>query len=134
MTEKGKTKDKRLAEKELLEAEIERSLAVARMKQAHKQIEDAEKMRKHSNISSLLKRLSYLREMVRVLSNTLIDAKSLSEVRIGTTWAEHVLSYIRIYESIRYDLQKSLEMKEEDLEKLFPRIEVKFGQRYCARA
>jgi hypothetical protein len=53
----SKSKDKRLEEIEKLEAELERSVAVAKVKSAHKQIEDTEKSRKHSVVLSICKRL-----------------------------------------------------------------------------
>ena len=51
------SKDKHLKEREKLEAEISRSLSVAKMKAAHKQIEEIEKSRKRSVILSTIQRL-----------------------------------------------------------------------------
>ena len=55
MSEKT-TKD-RLKETEKLEAEIKRSLSVVGVKEAHKKIEDIEKLRKKSAILSIIERI-----------------------------------------------------------------------------
>jgi len=129
-SEDSKSKDKRLEEKEKLESEIERSLAVARMKQAHKTIEDVEKTRRRSAMISLCKRIDYLIAMIRSFNLRMLGQSYLNEITIGTPTAEEAQHYISTYESIRYDLKKSLDIKDEDMEKLFPKIEVRFGDRF----
>jgi len=51
--------DKHLKEREKLEAEISRSLSVAKIKEAYKQIEDIEKLRKQASIKSISERISF---------------------------------------------------------------------------
>jgi hypothetical protein len=57
LTEPNKGIDKRLKQKEVLEAEIERSMSVVREKQAHMQIEEVEKIRKKPAILSIIDRI-----------------------------------------------------------------------------
>lgn len=121
----SKSKDKRLEEKEKLEAELERSMAVARMKQAHKIIEDTEKSRKRSAMLSICKRIGNLASNANVFSGILLKAEGENPVTQGTVFGGAVESVVKIYESIRYDMQKTLDINDQDFEKLFPRMEVK---------
>lgn len=132
--EDSKSKEKRLEQKEKLNAETERSLAVARMKQAHKQIEDTERTRKRSAVISLCRRLERFKSSLFNFTKSLIKSDTFPKIEVGTPFGEQVGSHVKMYESIRFDLQKILEIKNEDLEKLFPRIGVKFGKRLLVTA
>lgn len=123
----SRSKEKRIEEKEKLEAEAERSLAVARVKQAHKQIEDAEKLRKRSALLSICSRIEYQRVIFINYANALVEIPEEYELSLNKANENAVRNMVRVYESIRYDLQKTIEVNETDFEKLFPRIEDDFG-------
>jgi hypothetical protein len=127
---KKKNEDKRLEEKEKLEAEIARSLAVVKVKETHKQIEDIEKLRKQAAIKSIVERLSLNIETCNQLSiNFARLSKDYADVfasRISddTATRKYLQNIMQTYESIRFDLQKSLDIKPEDFDKLFPKAEM----------
>lgn len=124
-----KSKEKRLEEKEKWEVEAARSIAVARVKEAHKLIEDAEKNRKRSTIFSINDRLLTHTKLVIGLNSVLSKSKSkFADYEITPAQRVYIKDLVKIYESIRYDLQKAMEMKDEELEKLFPKLEVDFGE------
>ena len=54
--DRSKSEKNRLKEKEKLDAETQRSLAVVEIKKAHKLIEETEKMRKRSVLQSICMR------------------------------------------------------------------------------
>jgi len=125
-------KDKHLKEKEKLEGEISRSLSVAKMKAAHKQIEEIEKSRKRSVILSITERLdvniTLLRSVVEELDSKRneIPKNWLNKKLFINTPLE--LNYIvSTYEAIYLDFQKSTGTKPEDLNKLFPKIVMDFS-------
>lgn len=70
--EKTKSKEKRLQEKEKVDAETQRSLAVARMKEAHKAIEDIEKIRKRSAVRSVCQRMGVWIKDIRIYCDMLL--------------------------------------------------------------
>jgi len=116
-------------EKEKLEAEIARSLSVVKMKEAHKQIEDIEKLRKQASIRSISERVSLCHGTCTGFANAVIEAKKAdpslrSDVKIedDAHSRRFINSVMTLYESIRFDLQKTLDIKKEDFEKLFPEI------------
>jgi predicted RND superfamily exporter protein len=120
--DKSKPKEKRIEEKEKLQAEVERSLMAAQMKEAHKKIEDVEKLRKHCSILSICKRIDL------ALSDFYTHARIYNQnekVTLDEGLKAHVLNDEQIYKSIRTDFQKVLEIKDEDMQKLFPEIEIK---------
>jgi hypothetical protein len=121
--DKSKPKEKRIEEKEKLEAEVERSLAVARMKEAHMKIEDIEKVRKRSALLSVRKRIA------NTMTDFTNEAKILNETEstnlaIDPRTEAYLLDDERTYRSVRADFQKTLEIKDEDMKKLFPEIEI----------
>jgi hypothetical protein len=120
-----KSKEKRLEEKERVEADAERSYAVAKMKKAHKLIEDVEKLRKHSALQSICERVDNHIQNVMSLGGVMHKSEDETPPTQGTVFGEAIESIIRIYNSIRYDIQKTLEMKDEDLERLFPKLQIK---------
>ena len=126
------SKDKRLEEKEKLDAEVARSLSVVKVKEAHKQIEDIEKLRKQSSIKSIVERLSFNIEISRgiVEAITKIREKSKTYLKYKLTNDDSTKQYVdRItatFESIRFDLQRNIDVNEEDFERLFPKIKASF--------
>jgi hypothetical protein len=125
--DRSKSKEKLLEEKEKIDAETQRSLAAAEMKRAHKMIDDIEKTRKLPAIRSVRQRidahmvsLAGLADMFRKLpfGRNPIYSDEIKESTIRN-W--------QIYESIRYDFQKTLDIKEQDMEKLFPSIDLGFS-------
>ena len=125
-TKSSKNKNKRLAKTETLEAETERSIAVAKMKQAHKLIEDAEKLRKRSAILSICRRIDSAIQSAQALAVELIKSKITFELT-GTATGNLLRHVAETYESIRFDLMKTMSIKDEDFEKLFPKVEVNLG-------
>jgi hypothetical protein len=119
----SKDKDKRLEEKEKWDAETERSLSVARFKKAHMEIENTEKARKRPSILSICKRIDFtIKDMLQAAS-LFNKNPSMANQSLNQRVLIHVQNYKESYDSIRADLQKSLEIKDEDMKKLFPEIE-----------
>lgn len=127
------SKDKHLEEKEKLDTEISRSLSVVKMKEAHRQIEDIEKLRKQASIKSVYQRISFCLEMSKALTNAILDTKKrFPNLELDwTTDTESTKKYLdtimATYESICLDLQRTIDIKKEDFDRLFPRIEFNFS-------
>jgi ribosomal protein S20 len=85
--ENSKSKDKRLEEKEKLEAELQRSLAAAKVKATHKQIENTEKSRKRATVLSICKRIDNLSHMVSTVVKFLIKNCNITKTKLA------ILSY-----------------------------------------
>ena len=120
-------------EKEKLDAEIARILSVLKMKEAHKQIEDVEKLRKKSAILSINQRLDFClritKEMVDLLSGMKKDyPEVLFDSKISPEFVTESLlgTVLQTYESIRFDLQRNIYLKNEDFERLFPQSKINF--------
>ena len=122
--ENSKSKNKRLEEKEKLEAELERSLAVAKVKEAHKQIEETEKLRKRSVTYSIRRRIVALLININSMLQVLGDAK-FSKLSVPEGVVSHIERFEQIYASIIYDFQKSLDLGEEAMTKMFPIAKVR---------
>jgi hypothetical protein len=104
-------------------------MSVVKVKEAHKQIEDIEKLRKQTSIQSILQRISSCFGISRTIVTTLIEIGeekpnmlSHLEIKDSDVVKKYLDNIISIYESIRYDLQKTLDIKEEDFNKLFPNM------------
>lgn len=123
MPDKEKSEEKRIAEKEKIEAETQRSLAVAEMKQAHKRIEDVEKIRKRSAISSLCKRIDNFSQKCSGIGRMLIKPAFGNNPFYDEPLRKSLLFEYKIYESIYFDIQKTLEINEETMKNLFPKID-----------
>lgn len=126
------SEDKHLKEREKLEAEISRSLSVAKMKAAHKQIEEIEKSRKRSVILSTIERLDVnitllLSIMEELNSKRNEIPKDLRNKQISINTSPELNYIVSTYESIYFDFQKSTGIKPEDLNKLFPKIVMDFS-------
>jgi len=122
--ENSKSKDRRLEEKEKLEAELERSLAVAKVKAAHKQIEDTEKLRKTSIALSICKRIQSLVNLLHQVIQVTSDVK-YKDFRLTEALVSATQNYKRTYLSIRYDFQTNLNVGNEGMENMFPLIEIR---------
>lgn len=122
--DRSKSKENRLEEKNRLEAELERSLAVAKVKEAHRQIEQTEKLRKRPIAQSICKRIdsfmAALMPMMNVLSKPEYQELQTSEPAIST-----VDMFDQLYTSISYDFQKSLDVGNESMQRMFPTITVR---------
>ena len=59
--------------------------------------------------------------MVRNLAVNMmrLDSKSYQEINLGTPFSEQIQRYVKTYDSIRYDLKVTLDISDENLEKLF---------------
>jgi hypothetical protein len=122
--EKTKNKEKRLEEKEKIDAETQRSLAVAKMKSAHKAIEDVEKLRKRSALLSVRQRLETCARKLEGLSRLLKSPPFGEEPIHDKNLRKSILFEGKIYESILYDFQKTLDITDQEMEKLFPKIDM----------
>jgi hypothetical protein len=122
--ENSKSKDRRLEEKEKLEAELERSLAVAKVKAAHKQIEDTERLRKSLVALSICKRISSLGNLLANVIEVLNNVK-YKDFRLNETMVSATQNYKRTYLSIRYDFQTNLNIGKEGMESMFPLLEIR---------
>jgi hypothetical protein len=119
----SKDKDKRLEEKEKWDAETERSLSVARFKKAHMEIENTEKARKRPSILSVCRRIDFfIKDIIQTMN--LFNNPSILNQSLNQTVLIYVNDYKETYDSIRVDLQKSLEIRDEDMKELFPEIEI----------
>lgn len=127
-----KSTDKRLEQAEKLEAEIKRSLDVVEMKKAHCQIEEVDKNRKKPSILSIIERIDLNCDINRFIYKELdalqkhsshFDSKQLPENVLDETGLD---IEVKTFESIRFDLQRTLDVKNEDFDKLFPKLNLKF--------
>jgi len=122
--DRPKSKEERLKEKEKLDAETQRSIAVAEMKKAHKLIEDTEKMRKRPILQSVCLRID---DHIKTLagSGKVFGEPPFADNKILADNAKQIIkSNYEIYESIRFDFQKSMEIRDEEMDRLFPKIEM----------
>jgi hypothetical protein len=122
--------DKNHKEIEKLEREIERSLNVVKMKELHKQIEDIERLRKQISIRSINERILLCFDVSKGVMNALLELKEKDtyhvfsqKIPIGNSTLKAVTTIITTYESICFDLQRTLDIKKEDFDKLFPKID-----------
>lgn len=127
-----KSKDKRLEEKEKIEAEIERSMSVVREKQAHMQIEEVEKTRKKPAILSIIDRINANSVLSSSVFESLTELRGKSPELFGVRVLDGLTSMsglgfiVKSFESIRFDFQRNIEIKNEDFEKLFPKLTLSF--------
>ena len=127
------SKDKRFEEKEKLDAEIARSLSVIKMKEAHKKIEEVEKLRKRAAIQSINDRLSLniriSKQIVAVVQKVKKEYKGMFdlEMPVSSDIRKYLNHVMVTYESIRFDFQTSIDVKKEDFDRLFPKIEANFS-------
>ena len=128
-SESGKSGEKRLEEAKKWQAETERSLAVLKAKEAHKLIEEIEKGRKRSAIFSVCDRLLQHAALTNGYARILLDRKSKHEnYEIESPDRIYIEDLMRTYESIRYDFQKNMEIRDEEIEKLFPKLSPDFTE------
>lgn len=122
--EKTKSRETRLKEKEKVDAETQRSLAVIQMKKAHKAIEDTEKLRKRSALLSVCKRLERCVSDLMLFHEMLSEKPFGSKTMVSESANRTILFEGQMYESVRYDFQKILDIKDQDMKKLFPKIDI----------
>lgn len=129
-----KSKEKRLEEKEKLEAEIARSLSVVKVKEIHKQIEDVEKLRKRGAVLSIIERLSLNIGLSKTIIAALTQVKKEfpnQKFNMKLTEDDSTKKYLNkimeAYTSIRFDLQRNIDIKEEELNRIFPIVEPVFS-------
>ena len=129
MTERSEPEKKRLEEARKWQAETERSLAVVKAKEAHKLIEDTEKARKRSAVFSICERLFAHAKLTIGYAHYLLGLKSIDkDYELKSPERKYIEDLMKTYESIRYDFLKTLEIRDEDMEKLFPKINMDFGE------
>ena len=126
------SEEKYSKEIEKLQAEIKRSLHVVKMKEMHKQIEEIEKLRKQASITSICKRIKHYSSLLLVVHNTSLEFKKKNPDFFKSKITESdpikpILDQItKMYESIRFDLQRTINIKKEDFDRLFPEIKFDF--------
>lgn len=136
MTEKpisSKSEEERRKEAEKLKAEVERSFEAARVKLAHGLIESITKQRKLSSVRSLLERMSHHAKAIGPIIELLFSSKQAG-FTLGLYERELVQEMIRTYESIREDFKDVMEMNDNKLEKLFPKLTTNFEEQMGAVA
>jgi len=127
-----KSKDKNL-EIEKLATELKRSLSVIEVKEAHKRIEDIEKSRKQSAIISIIQRIDSASSFVKGSMAGVTKAKKeypeLVNVQLpaSVTRDQMISNITQRFDSIRFDFQKNLDIKEEDFGKLFHKPTLSFS-------
>ena len=123
---------KKQEEKKKLEAEIERSISVVRMKQAHMQIEEAEKTRKKPAILSIIERINTNLAVSSTVYKSLANLQEKSPKSFQQRLPDDFVSkcglavIVKTFESIRFDLQRNIDIKKEDFDKLFSRLTLSF--------
>ena len=130
----GKDTDNRLKEKEKLDAEIARSLSVVKVKEAHKQIEDVEKARKKSAITSIRMRLDSNMMMAKGVMDGVSEGQKINPkislkkviIKSGDGTNEMINMIISTFESIRFDLEENINVNKQDFDILFPKISLNF--------
>lgn len=121
----SKNEEARRKEAELLRAETERSIEVARAKLAHGTIEAIERLRKASAIHSLHKRVDiHVGETEVILSGLKASLEKRDPFPLGAM--EILRGLMKTYESIRADFKEIMELNDEKLERLFPKINPNF--------
>lgn len=128
------SEDKHLEKREKLEAEIERSLTVVKVKEAHKQIEDIEKLRKQASIRSISERVSFCTGLSKGFVDSITEIMK-EDPSLKLDWKlkdngfsrKMVNTIMAMYESIRFDLQRTIDIKKEDFDRLFPKTEYDFA-------
>ena len=126
----SKDKDKRLEEREKIEAEIARSLSVVKMKETHKLIEEVEKSRKRAAIQSIIERIThYIGLNDRIVESASNMKKAHPKYDYTNPITERdLVNFLKNvaakYESIRLDLKRNLDVAKDDFEKLFPKMEL----------
>ena len=134
MTEKSepsKSEEERRREAEKLRTEAERSLEAARVKLAHGLIEEITKQRKLSSVGSLRERIKiHIEEALR--RGELLVSTERRHLPISSYEVELAHASIKTYESIREDFKEIMEMNDEKLEKLFPKVTTHFVDRMQA--
>jgi hypothetical protein len=120
----SKSKNNQPKETEKLEAELERSVVVAKVKEAHKQIEDIEKSRKRAVAHSICKRISLFLDNIKALSNALANPK-YSKLNLSQGIILSMKEFEQTYASIIYDFQKNLDIGQEAMTKMFPTIKIR---------
>ena len=128
--EKGKDKKKRLEEKEKWDAEVERSLSVVKLKEAHKQIEEVEKLRKHDAILSINDRITSLSKYCTNMTSVIHDLgkdnpkEKMNEYSLGSATLKYANTALTFYQSIRLDIERNIDVGKENFDKLFPILEI----------
>jgi hypothetical protein len=104
------------------------------MKEAHKQIEDIEKSRKISAIRSITERIDNNIIMAQAIIDGFKEVKeknpkvSLKEfiLKSGDRTKKFLDAVVTTYESIRFDLEKNININQKDFDRLFPKIDLHF--------
>jgi predicted polyphosphate/ATP-dependent NAD kinase len=112
-----------------LDAELKRSLAVAKVKAAHKEIEDIGKTRKRAMPLSICKRVDSLLQIMQVFIT--LNKPEFEHLQLTEYARSIVKNFEKTYLSIRYDFQKNLDIGDEGMANTFPLIKVdrdNFGQ------
>ena len=131
--DRSKSKEVRLEEKGKVEAETQRSLAVAEMKRAHKLIEEAEKARKRPVLQSVCLRIDV---HIKLLTNAaqMYGKPPFTDHLLSDPTLDYISGLHQIYESIRFDFQKNMEIKNEEMSIMFPKIELRTKDAYSVTA
>lgn len=121
-----KDKNKRIEEKEKIDAEIERSLSVVKMKEVHKQIEEIVKSRKKDVILSVIKRIDIASAVNSSVLDELAKVKKefperLWSMKLSDKESSDAFNHlVNIFESIRFDFKQNVKIGDEDFKKIFP--------------
>jgi hypothetical protein len=127
-----KSEEERRKEAAKLRAESERSLEAAMAKTAHGLIESIQRGRKSPAVYSLAQRIDAHGEEMLTLIELLVSHEKPG-LAFSFEEMERVRGSIRSYESIREDFKEIIEMTDEKLEKLFPKVTTYFENRAQAR-
>lgn len=124
-----KSIDKRIEDTAKLQAEIARSLSVVEMKKVHCQIEEVEKNRKKPAILSIIERIDFTRRLCASVEKHVSALRKKDKVFFNSPFPEYydvkkspMEVVIESFESLRLDLKRNIDIREEDFEKLFPNI------------
>jgi len=122
--DRSKSKEKRLEEKEKVDAETKRSLAVAEMKKAHRLIEETEKTRKRPILQSIYRRIDAHKMILLSAMETFGNPPFANQKILSVSTLETIRGLSQTCESIRFDFQKNMEIGDDEMNRLFPKIEI----------
>jgi hypothetical protein len=88
------------------------------------EIEDTEKIKKRPTVLSICKRIDFYIADIQSVLDVLLEDQSIDEQSLSQRTLLNLQTYKETYDSIRSDLQKSIELNDEAMMKLFPEIEI----------
>jgi hypothetical protein len=112
--EHSRNVDKRLKEIKKQDTELGRREKVVAVKKAGKRIEDIDRTRKRPTILSIIRRIESFIKLLKKICESSLKSKHMN-AKIPAVIKSIYQKYGDIYESILYDFQKNLKLKDTDM-------------------